>query len=78
MAAGNAESETNGVTGAGGIEVHAHVFRDSGLTGNSRFLVFHPLSPVTTLRYIPGCHFLFPALYMLYLKNAFYVLCPVL
>ena len=44
MAAGNAESATNGV---GGIEVKARTFCDSGLIWNSRFLVFQSLTPVT-------------------------------
>jgi len=49
MAAGNAVSATNGVTGEGGIEVQAHTFCDSELIGNVHFSVFHSLSPVTPL-----------------------------
>jgi len=49
MAAGNAESKANGVTGVGGIEVQARTFCGSGLIGNSRVSIFRPLSPVTPL-----------------------------
>jgi len=49
MAAGNAESKANGVTGVGGIEVQARIFRDFGLIKNPRISVFYPFSPVTPL-----------------------------
>jgi hypothetical protein len=49
MAAGNAESVANGVTGVGGIEVQTHQFRDSNLIWYQRVSFFRPLSPVTPL-----------------------------
>ena len=42
MAAGNAESATNGVTGVGSIEVQARQFRDSGQIENLRVSIFLP------------------------------------
>jgi hypothetical protein len=57
MAAGNAVSATNGVTGVGGTEVQACVFRDSNADLEIQaFRLFYPLSPVTSLRCVPGCH----------------------
>ena len=59
-------SATNGVTGVDGIEVQARLFRDSGMNENLRVSIFHPLSPVTPLRFVPGCHFLLSALSYLF------------
>jgi len=50
MAAGNAESVTNGVTGVGSNKVLAHAFRDSNVDGEVHtFWSFRPLSPVAPL-----------------------------
>jgi len=59
MAVGNAESITNGV---GGIEVQARQFRNSDMNENLRVPIFHPLSPVIPLRFVPSCYFLFSTL----------------
>jgi len=68
MAAGNAMSVTNGVTG---IEIQAQIFRDSGLIGNSRVSVFHQRSPVTSFRRVSDRHFLFPAFTLYRIRRHF-------
>ena len=50
MAAGNAVSETNGVTGEGGTETQARVFCDSNVHWRIHaFRFFSVLTPVTPL-----------------------------
>jgi len=63
MAAGNAESVTNGVTGVGGIEIQTRVFRDSNVDSKFTHFGFSIHSHRSLrLRCVPGCHFLFFAL----------------